>query len=88
MTDRPARPGEMRLLYTDPGVNKFHPVMQPDPGDYWPQSAVIAVVGPFDNHTGQMELQRRLLEVVRQWNAEIAAEVGQVEPQDDQNTTS
>lgn len=66
--------GAMRLLYTSPDANQFHPVMQPDPGDRWPDNAVVAVIGPFDGHAGQDELQARLLAVVRQWNAEMAAE--------------
>jgi hypothetical protein len=65
--------GTMRLVYTSPEANQFHPVLrQEDPEHYWPDYPVVAVIGPFDNHTGQGELQERLLAVVRQWNAEVA----------------
>lgn len=66
-------PGVMRLVFTSPEANKFHPVLAPSPGDYWPDHPVVAVVGPFNNHLGQGELQERLEAVVRQWNAEQAA---------------
>lgn len=67
-----ATPGAMRLLYTNPDANQHHPIMRPDLGDRWPENAVVAVIGPFDGHMGQGELQERLLAVVRQWNAEMA----------------
>lgn len=65
-------PDVMRMLFTSAGANRFHPVMSPDPGDRWPENPVVCVIGPFDNHLGQRELQERLLAVVRQWNAEAA----------------
>lgn len=66
-------PGVVRLIYRGTEVSQFHPVMAPAPDQWWPDNPVVAVIGPFDNHTGQGELQERLLEVVRQWNAEVAA---------------
>lgn len=74
-------PGVMRLVFTDPGTNKFHPVLRPEDGDYWPEHPVVAVIGPFDNHMGQSELQDRLLAVVRQWNAEQAEKALADQPQ-------
>lgn len=70
---KPNMPDVMRLLYTSPDANQFHPVMMPDDGDRWPEHPVVCVIGPFDNHTGQPELQARLLAVLREWNAEAAA---------------
>lgn len=65
-------PDVMRIIYTDPDANAHHPKMAPGEGDRWPDHPVVAIIGPFDNHMGQPELQRRLEEVVRQWNAEAA----------------
>lgn len=78
MSDEPWRkaktsmPDVMRIVYTDPDANAFHPKLAPREGDYWPEHPVVAIIGPFDNHMGQPELQERLLAVIRQWNAEAA----------------
>lgn len=63
-------PDVMRLIWTsnEALLRSF----SPDGGDRWPEHPVFAVIGPFDNHTGQTELQERIKAVVRQWNAECA----------------
>lgn len=84
-------PGVMRLVFTDPAANQFHPVLTPSPGDHWPDHPVVAVIGPFDNHLGQRELQNRLKAVVRQWNAEqvtASPESAPIKPQDEPNPSS
>lgn len=69
-------PDVMRLIWTSPDANQFHPVMRQERlEDRWPQHPVVAVIGPFDNHTGQGKLQERLLAVVQQWNSECARKV-------------
>lgn len=64
-------PGAMRMVYTDPSLPALR-AFSPYPEDRWPEHAVICMIGPFDNHMGQPELQERLCAVLRQWNAEAA----------------
>lgn len=68
----PSMPDMMRMVYTSPELT-IAQVMRPDSFDRMPDFPVFCVIGPFDNHLGQQELQERLTKVMRQWNSEAVA---------------